>query len=71
MPKRTSMNDIKQLEALNDLERIVKDKRNDKRAGAKKERRNRHYVKELIKQQLKHKGIEPTENTEEIPTEDI
>jgi hypothetical protein len=64
------MNDIKQLEALNDLERIVKDKRNDKRAGAKKERRNRHYVKVLIKQQLKHKGNEPTENAEEIPTED-
>jgi len=54
MPKRTSMNDVKQLEMLNDLERIVKDKRNDKRAGAKKERRNRHYIKVLIKQQLKY-----------------
>jgi len=48
------MNDVKQLEMLNDLERIVKDKRNDKRAGAKKERRNRHYIKVLIKQQLKY-----------------
>jgi hypothetical protein len=71
MPKRTSINDIKQLETLNDLERIVKDKRNDKRAGAKKERRNRHYVKVLIKHQLKHNRIEPTENSEEILTEDL
>jgi hypothetical protein len=54
MPKRTSINDVKQLETLNDLERIVKDKRNDKRTDAKKERRNRHYVKVLIKHQLKH-----------------
>lgn len=70
MPKRTSMNDIKHLEALNDLERIVKDKRNDVRAGAKKERRNRHYVKVLIKHQLKHLGVKPGEDTEEIPLED-
>lgn len=54
MPKRTSVNDIQKIEDLNELERIVKDKRNDKRAGAKKERRNRHYVKVLIKHQLKN-----------------
>jgi hypothetical protein len=60
------MNDIKDLEELNDLERIVKDKRNDKRAGAKKERRNRHYVKVLIKHQLKHYSINLTEDSEEI-----
>jgi hypothetical protein len=53
MPKRTSVNDVKSQEDLNDLERIVKDKRNDQRSHAKKERRNRHYVKVLIKQQLK------------------
>jgi hypothetical protein len=53
MPKRTSVNDVKKIEDLNDLERIVKDKRNSKRSDAKKERRNRHYVKVLIKQQLK------------------
>ncbi len=54
MPKRTSVNDIQKIEDLNELERIVKDKRNDKRAGAKKERRNRHYVKVLIKHHLKN-----------------
>lgn len=54
MPKRTSVNDVKKLEDLNDLSEIVVDKRNDKRADAKKERRNRHYVKLLIKQQMKN-----------------
>jgi hypothetical protein len=58
MPKRTSINDVKGLEDLNDLEPIVKDKRNDKRADHKKERRNRHYVKVLIKQQLKGEDID-------------
>lgn len=51
---------MKELEHLNDLERIVKDKRNDKRADAKKERRNRHYVKVLIKHQLNHPADEAT-----------
>ncbi len=54
MPKRTSINDVKELAHLNELDRIVKDKRNEKRSDAKKERRNRHYVKVLIKHQLKH-----------------
>lgn len=63
MPKRTSINDVKSIDHLNDLDHIVKDKRNDKRAGAKKERRNRHYIKLLIKQQLKH-------NAKDILTDD-
>lgn len=49
MPKRTSIKDVSELEDLNNLAYIVKDKRNQKRADAKKERRNRHYVKLLIK----------------------
>lgn len=63
MPKRTSVNDVKELEHLNDLDRIVQDKRNEKRADAKKERRNRHYVKVLIKHQLNR-------NTDEMQHED-
>lgn len=61
MPKRTSINQVKEIEQLNELDRIVKDKRNAKRADAKKERRNRHYVKVLIKHQLKNSvnHIEP------------
>ncbi len=57
MPKRTSVNHVKKIDDLNELERIVQDKRNDKRADAKKERRNRHYVKVLIKHQLKNGTI--------------
>lgn len=49
---------IRSTEDLNDLERIVQDKRNDKRSDAKKERRNRHYVKVLIKQQLKEDDLD-------------
>ncbi|GHB39718.1 hypothetical protein [Mongoliitalea lutea] len=58
MPKRTSINDIQEMEDLNDLDNIVKDKRNHKRADAKKERRNRHYVKLLIKQQLRGSDLD-------------
>jgi hypothetical protein len=63
MPKRTSVNDVKEIEDLNDLERIVNDKRNGKRSDAKKERRNRHYVKVLIKQQLKGEDFDDLSNT--------
>ncbi len=52
MPKRTSINDVREIDDLNHLDRIVVDKRNDKRSDAKKGRRNRHYVKVLIKSQI-------------------
>jgi hypothetical protein len=61
MPRRTSVNDVKELDQLNELHRLVKDKRNNKRADAKKERRNRHYVKLLIKHQVSHVPIETTQ----------
>lgn len=54
MSKRTSISDIKDTEDLNLLHIIVKDKRNEKRANEKKERRDRHYVKLLIKHELKN-----------------
>ena len=53
MPRRTSLNDIQEIDDLNNLDRIVIDKRNAKRADAKKNRRNRHYTKLLIKHQIK------------------
>lgn len=59
------MNDVKSLDQLNDLDRIVVDKRNIKRAFAKKERRNRHYVKVLIKQQLKSDTVDIVIKNEE------
>lgn len=58
MAKRTSVNDVKEIEDLDNLDKIVKDKRKLKRAGDKKERRNRHYVKLLIKQQVTHQEEE-------------
>lgn len=61
VPKRTSINDVQSLTDLNDLKLIVKDKRVDKRADAKKERRNRHYVKVLIKSQLRSDSKEMDE----------
>lgn len=61
MPRRTSVNDVKELEQLNELDRLVKDKRNNKRADAKKERRNRHYVKVLIKHQLGRGPVDAAE----------
>ena len=53
MAKRNSPNDIKEIDDLNRLGEIVVDKRNGKRADAKKSRRNRHYEKQFIKSALK------------------
>ena len=53
MPKRNSPTDITHIDDLNRLNEIVIDKRNAKRADAKKNRRNRHYQKQFIKNALK------------------
>ncbi len=53
MAKRNSPNDIKAIDDLNRLGEIVVDKRNGKRADAKKSRRNRHYEKQFIREALK------------------
>lgn len=50
MPKRTNLNNYKNIQRADDLEREVQDKRFGKRAKSKKNRRNRHYVKNMIKQ---------------------
>ena len=49
MGKRTSPNAIQDINDLSQLGNIVADKRNGKRSGAKKGRRNRHYEKQLIR----------------------
>ena len=53
MAKRNSPNDIKEIDDLNRLGEIVVDKRNTKRADARKSRRNRHYDKQFIKEAIK------------------
>ena len=52
MAKRTSPNAIQDINDLSQLASVVVDKRNGKRAGAKKSRRNRHYEKQLIRNAL-------------------
>ncbi len=56
MPKRTSPKQIEAMDDLNRLDKIVVDKRRGKRSEAKKERRNRHYTKLLINQQVRKSG---------------
>jgi len=52
MPRRNSPRDIVALADLDRLAEIVVDKRLGKRAEAKKNRRNRHYEKQFIKNAL-------------------
>ena len=49
MGKRTAPNAIQDINDLSQLGNIVVDKRNGKRSGAKKGRRNRHYEKQRIR----------------------
>ena len=56
MVKRNSPNDVKSLDDLSRLGEIVVDKRNGKRADAKKNRRNRHYENQFIRNSLS-KGL--------------
>jgi hypothetical protein len=52
MTRRNSPRDIQALDDLNALDRIVVDKRQQQRASAKKNRRNRHYEKQFIRNAL-------------------
>jgi hypothetical protein len=52
MTRRNSPRDIQSLDDLNTLDRIVVDKRQQQRASAKKNRRNRHYEKQFIRNAL-------------------
>lgn len=64
MVKRNSPNDIRSLDDLSRLGEIVVDKRNGKRADAKRNRRNRHYERQFIRNSLSQ-GLNLTEDTEE------
>lgn len=56
--KRNSPKDINQLDDLNRLNEIVSDKRLAKRATEKKNRRNRHYEKQFIKNTIEKFDVE-------------
>ena len=52
MPQRNSPKAIGDLSDLSHLDEIVVDKRSGQRASAKKNRRNRHYEKQFIRNSL-------------------
>ncbi len=54
MPRRNSPNDIRDLGDLSRLQELVVDKRRGQRSAAKKNRRNRHYEKQFIRNTLAH-----------------
>ncbi len=54
MPRRNSPRDIQDLGDLSRLGEVVVDKRLGQRASAKKNRRNRHYEKQFIRNTLSH-----------------
>lgn len=49
MPRRNSPSDIATLDDLSGLADLVVDKRQDKRANAKRSRRNRHYERQFLR----------------------
>lgn len=57
MARRNSPNDIQDLGDLSRLGDIVVDKRRGQRAAAKKNRRNRHYEKQFIRNTLTHRPL--------------
>ena len=57
MPRRNSPNDIRDLSDLSRLGEIVVDKRRGQRTAAKKNRRNRHYEKQFIRNTLAHRPL--------------
>ena len=76
MTRRNSPRDIKELEDLNNLDRIVVDKRLGQRSLAKKGRRNRHYEKQFIRNALTlHNGTsesqQPDPNAEPDPSSNL
>ena len=57
MARRNSPNDIQGLSDLSRLGEIVIDKRRGQRAAAKKNRRNRHYENQFIRNTLAHQPL--------------
>ena len=58
MPRRNSPNDIRDLADLSRLGEFVVDKRLGQRTVAKKNRRDRHYEKQFIRNTLAHRPAE-------------
>ncbi|MBC8154874.1 MAG: hypothetical protein H7Z72_18410 [Bacteroidetes bacterium] len=61
MPRRTSPIEFQSWQSASELTAGVVDKRNHKRADAKRNRRNRHYVKLVIRERLDNLDAEDTD----------
>lgn len=71
MPIRNSPRAIEDLSDLNRLDELVVDKRLGKRASAKKNRRNRHYEKQFIRNSLTHHlELDPTNASDQDEPKD-
>jgi hypothetical protein len=72
MTKRNSPTDIKSLDDLSRIDEIVVDKRLGKRATEKRNRRNRHYGKQFIKNSLfGGLNLAVADTSEELLSEDL
>ena len=58
MPRRNSPQVIRNLDDLSRLSEVVADKRLGQRSAAKKNRRNRHYEKQFIRNAMSHRAPE-------------
>ena len=67
MPRRNSPNNIQSLADLSRLGEWVVDKRRGQRAAAKKNRRNRHYEKQFIRNTLAHRPVEVAADSDMAP----
>ncbi len=67
MPLRNSPNKIRDLNDLSHLQELVVDKRMGQRASAKKNRRNRHYEKQFIRNTLAHPVISGSDTEAGLP----
>lgn len=56
MPRRNSPQGIRNLDDLSHLSEVVADKRQGQRSAAKKNRRNRHYEKQFIRNAMSHRA---------------
>ncbi|WP_440107891.1 hypothetical protein [Acidovorax sp. BL-A-41-H1] len=66
MTRRNSPHLIADLDDLSHLDELVEDKRLGQRSAAKKNRRNRHYEKQFIRNTMSHRAApiaEPTAGT--------
>jgi hypothetical protein len=70
MPKRNSPWAIQTLDDLSQLDAVVVDKRFGQRASAKKNRRNRHYEKQFIRNSLTQRAAQPGNHPATEPSYD-